>query len=371
MRFRMGFLPLFLLSCAFANPGADAQLAGNMANSKHLIEFGWDEPDTAFLRRHLAQVESTPFDGCVFHVASRSKTGQVEDLRWLAWGTRAFSREEVAHAIEDLRTLKPLRPRHDFLRFNTTPGTLDWFDDHAAVLQNARLIAEIAKQGNCRGILLDTEQYEGKLFRYASQRDARTKPFATYAAQVRRRGAEVMRAFQQGYPGVTILLTFGHSYPWDLMHRQPPMALEQTDYGLLAAFVDGLVDGAEGSTRIVDGHERSYGYKTRAQFEMAREAMTSGVMPIVADPEKYRRVVRPGFGLWLDYDREKYPWNVDDPSRNYFSPEAFRGSLKLALEHADEIVWVYSETPRWWTERGVAEKLPKVYDEAIRREIRP
>ena len=37
------------------------------ASQKRLIEFGWDEPDTAFLRRHIAQMERSPFDGCVFH----------------------------------------------------------------------------------------------------------------------------------------------------------------------------------------------------------------------------------------------------------------------------------------------------------------
>ena len=30
-----------------------------------LIEFGWDEPDTAFMREHAAEMERSPFDGCV------------------------------------------------------------------------------------------------------------------------------------------------------------------------------------------------------------------------------------------------------------------------------------------------------------------
>ena len=99
--------------------------------------------------------------------------------------------------------------------------------------------------------------------------------------------------------------------------------------------------------------------------------MTSGVLPIVADPEKYREIVRPGFGLWLDYDRAKYPWNVEDPSKNYFTPESFADSLRLAVEHADEVVWIYSETPRWWTAAGTSETLPKAYEDAIRRVIKP
>ena len=42
---------------------------GAGSSAKKLIEFGWDEPDTGFLRRHRDQLEQTPFDGCVFHVA--------------------------------------------------------------------------------------------------------------------------------------------------------------------------------------------------------------------------------------------------------------------------------------------------------------
>src|SRR5689334_1414081 len=34
---------------------------------KRLIEFGWDEPDTAFMKKHIGEMEKTPFDGCVFH----------------------------------------------------------------------------------------------------------------------------------------------------------------------------------------------------------------------------------------------------------------------------------------------------------------
>ena len=48
--------------------------AGAAPQDKRLIEFGWDEPDTAFLRRHRDQLEAAPFDGCVFHaVAPRWK----------------------------------------------------------------------------------------------------------------------------------------------------------------------------------------------------------------------------------------------------------------------------------------------------------
>ena len=96
--------------------------------------------------------------------------------------------------------------------------------------------------------------------------------------------------------------------------------------------------------------------------------MTEGVADVVAvAADLYRRRVSAGFGLWLDYDWRKTGWDVDDPSKNYFSPESFEASVRVALGRSDEFVWIYSETPRWWSPMGGPVKLPEAYDAAIRR----
>ena len=96
-----------------------------------------------------------------------------------------------------------------------TPGDVDWFDDHQAILANATLAARLALEGHCQGILLDTEQYERGLFDYRKQRDASSRTWQDYADQARRRGRELMAAFQRGYPGSD-----------DLPHVWPELALE-------------------------------------------------------------------------------------------------------------------------------------------------
>ena len=82
-----------------------------------------------------------------------------------------------------------------------------------------------------------------------------------------------MASMQEGFPGLTVMLTFGPSllcsHPQDV-----EMPLEVSPYGLLVPFVDGLIDAAQGKTRIVDGFERSYGYREAAKFEQAREQIT-------------------------------------------------------------------------------------------------
>ena len=193
----------WLLSCPFA-----ADLAAAQSETKKLIEFGWDEPDTGFLRQHLAEMEKTPFDGCVFHADFERADGRKGSFTWDSWSTNAFTEADLKKPFDDLKALRPSRFKHSFLRFNTTPANLDWFDDHSAVLNNARLAARLARAGQCPGLLFDIEQYNAPLFDYRKQRDAKTKSWEVYAAQVRQRGREVMEAFQAGYPDLTVFLTF-------------------------------------------------------------------------------------------------------------------------------------------------------------------
>jgi hypothetical protein len=337
---------------------------------KKLIEFGWDEPDTGFMRTHIAEMQQTPFDGCVFHANIKKPDGQKGSFTWDSWGTQAFTEADLAEAFADLRSTRFGRFKENFLRFNTTPAKIDWFDDHSAVLQNSKLAAQLARAGHCPGILFDIEQYDGPCFDYRKQRDAKNKGWEVYAAQVRLRGRQVMQAFQEGYPNLTVFLTFGYSLPWVESHSGKG-SIADCHYGLLAPFVDGMIEAAEGRTRIVDGHETSYGYKTAAQFESARKATLEGLLPIVRDPNKYHRLVSIGFGIWIDQDWRKNGWDTEDFSKNYFSLEAFQTSVHAALQTADEYVWIYSETPRWWSEDNKPVKLPPAYAEALKQARRP
>ncbi len=333
---------------------------------RKLIEFGWDEPDTAFMRAHVGEMEKTPFDGCVFHVNYLKEGKPTGTFLWECWGKRAFKQEELAPALEDLKATHFTRFTENFLRFNTAPGDVDWFDDFSAVLQNARLAARIAREGKCRGILFDIEQYNAPLFDYRKQRDAATKSWSVYAAQVRTRGREVMRAFGEEFPGVTVFLTFGYSLP----HAQTngdPKKLADAEYGLLAPLLDGMLDAAEGDTTFIDGYELSYAYKTAAEFDRARKVVTHGVLPIVANAQAYQKRFTLGLGLWMDQDWRKTGWNEADLSKNYFSPDGFEAAARQALRVSDHYVWIYTEQPRWWTAEGKALKLPAAYDAAVRR----
>jgi hypothetical protein len=76
---------------------------------------------------------------------------------WEAWGQRPFTAAELQPALDDLTATHFSRFTHNFLRFNTTPAKLDWFDDYSSVTNNARLAAWFALQARCPGLLFDIE----------------------------------------------------------------------------------------------------------------------------------------------------------------------------------------------------------------------
>lgn len=361
-------LTVVVLAVLLAAPAwaADAPAA----DRKKLIEFGWDEPDTTFMRQNAAELEASPFDGCVFHAHYTKPDGGRGDFMWECWGQRTFTYEELRPALDDLKAAKLTRFKENFFRFNVVPGGVDWFDDFAPIVSNARLAARFAREGGCPGVLFDIEQYQQPLFNYAKLRDAGTKSFEQYAAQARQRGREVMTAFQEGYPGVTVLLTYGYCLPHVQLAGQDPAKLSTIDYGLLAPFLDGMVDAAAPDTKLIDGYEVSYPYKAPAQFAAGYETVRKGVLPLVADDEKYAKVFHAAFAVWLDYDWRSRGWNDQDPSKNYFTPESFATAVRAALERSDGYAWVYTETPRWWSPEGKPVKLPKAYDEALRQAVR-
>jgi hypothetical protein len=358
-----GLMVATVTAACFAGPVSLP--AQESAKGKKLIEFGWDEPDTAFMRKHAGEMDATPFDGCVYHIRYLQADGKDGDFLWSCWGKQAFTIRQVQYAIDDLKATHFKHLRHNFLRFNVTPGNLDWFDDYSAVVTNAYLAARVAREGGV-GILFDTEMYNAQLFAYRKQTNASTKTWDQYAAQARQRGREVMQAFQGGFPGLKVLMTFAYGMPWqDSDGGKRP--LSECTYGLLAPFLDGMLDAAQGSSQLIDGWESAYSYFEEKKFRKARQMIHHDVLAIVADREKYPKVFSASFGLWMDYQWKDKGWNVEHPELNPSPPDKFEGFVRTALSYADEYVWIYTETPRWWSDSGGPTNLPSAYDAAIRR----
>jgi hypothetical protein len=330
--------------------------AGEPARAKKLLEWGWDEPDTRFLRANIERMERLPFDGLIFHMAGDHN----ENLCWDIWGTRRFDVSQFTGALADLKATPFHRFTERFVRVNVTPGKVDWFDDAAwkIVAENFGVAAQLAREGGCRGFMFDSEQYQAWLFDYRQQSQRGKKSFAEYEAKVRQRGREWMQAVAGHYPQITILVTFGYA-----VTRPGPGEKDrsESDYGLWADFLDGMLSACARDTQIVDAFENSYGFRRAEQFERAYRLIKEKGAEWTGEKEAYRRHVAAGFGIWMDRDWNKYGWNAVDFSKNYFKPEQFGESMRIALRLTDRYVWIYTEKPRWWTN----EKLPPAYIQAL------
>jgi hypothetical protein len=157
---------MYILSVGLALLVA-SYLPGVASEEKKVVEFGWDEPGTEFMRQHIDEMEMSPFDGCVFHVDYKKGDRAKGSFTWECWGKKPFRYEELKPAVEDLRATRFRRFTDNFLRFNTTPADRDWFDDFSVVVNNARLAARVAKEGGVKGILFDIEQYNSPLWRFS------------------------------------------------------------------------------------------------------------------------------------------------------------------------------------------------------------
>jgi hypothetical protein len=323
---------------------------------RKLIEWGGNEPDTRFLRAHIEQMEKLPFDGVIFHVVGDHN----ENICWDIWSDRRFAVTQFQKSLADLKATPFRRFTERFVRVNVTPGKVDWFDDAAwtIVAHNFGAAAEIAKQGHCTGIMFDDEQYQSALFDYRQQKHRAKKSFAEYGSKVRQRGREWMQEVAGHYPNITILVTFGYAVTRPRLGEKDR---SESDYGLWADFLDGMLSACAPGTRIVDAFENSYGYRRPEQFDRAYRTIKEKALGWTGEKEAYRRHVQAGFGIWMDNDWNKYGWNATDFSKNYFKPEGFGESVRLALQRTDEYVWVYTEKPRWWTK----ENLPAAYVKAL------
>ncbi len=346
---------------------ADAQDA---RRRKKLIEVGWDIPNSRQLPGILEQAEKQPFDGIVVHALGRKDDGKDIELGF-GFLNEKWKREWFQSSVDELKSCKFKRFTDNFVRFYANPGNVDWFDDAGwkNIVEHWRIAAWVAKQSGLKGICFDPEPYAQphSQFLYSAQPERDKHTFAEYCEKARQRGREVMQAVAEEYPDITILSFFLDSVTgYAANQADPRRALPSSGYGLLPAMLDGWLDVAPPTVTVVDGHESSYTYNSRAAFLEAGNMIHNTCQNLVA-PEnraKYRAQVQAGFGIYLDayWNPKDSPWYIDGQGGPRV--DRLRANVSDALSVADEYVWIYGEKFRWWptTNGGVK---PELWPEAL------
>jgi hypothetical protein len=353
-----------------------------------LIEWGWDEPDQTFLRTHIAAMERKPFDGVVLHLTIPGAPPRLANYSWHL-ADHAYQWDELRPAVEELKGVPFRRFQHNFLRINlnSTERPLDLLDNDtwATLLANLKLAARVTREAGLRGFMVDPEAYaagdpsDGRpqfnVFDYLRRAD-REASFEVYRSAALHRGKQVAAVLADAAPDLVLLFAFAYSVPCSSTKPE-----EEQAYGLLPAFLDGILEAKPQGMVVVEGHEPSYPYRYCHQFQEAYWRLRVECRRLSSVPTRYDRDLRIGFGIWMDnesaqlcgpYRKEgkSCPWADPDlypeEARHRVDPRLFGEAIASALDLADGYIWIYSEEPKWWTSaQPDGENLPPEFVQAI------
>lgn len=334
--------------------GSSCRAAEPAGPKVKFIELGWDIPSTAFLREHGAAMEkSAPMDGVMFKAEFRDDQGKALSSE-AVWDAQPWKREWLEPAKSDLQACSFKRFTDNFVRFNATPGNLEWADDTGwqILAEKAGLCAWLCREGGATGLAIDFESYGSAQFRYDP---AKGRSFPETVALARRRGGQMMQAMAAEYPDATHIALWLNSINTQAgLSDDPDAILAGGSYGLLPAFIDGLLDAMPPATTLVDGCELGYYMSGAEQYLRAAHQMRAWNGPalrLVASENraKWRAQVQAGFGFYLDM------YLNEEGSPYYFGPaeegtrlDRLRENLSAARAASDGYVWIYGEQCRWW-----------------------
>jgi hypothetical protein len=315
------------------------------------------------VRDHIDEMEQRPFDGVVMRLPDRG--GEV--FRPDAWEPEALGSQ-----IAILHDIKWSSFDSSFLVMYAA-SSMDWFSDvdWQAVLQHASFMAKAAREGGCRGLVFDPEPYGRSPWRYSEQTQAPAHTFEEYQAMVRTRGRAFMLALQQEFPGLDFLTFYGYSYfirggvaPSASVREA---ALRDDAWGLLPAFLDGMLEEADATTQIIDGHEQSYYAEQMADFAQAAADVRSRAFAYVAPQlwDRYALQVQGAQPLYLDWLFGYYqptPPSLGDGLNDEKRAQIAEHHAYYAMKNVDHYVWAYSEKMNWWK----GEHLPAGAEDALR-----
>lgn len=340
-----------MLTCGYGN-------ASNSAKGKKIIIWAGTggsggQPSPPEMKQiGVKKTDALPVDGIIYNISNNG--GYLPD-RWLG-DTDHITYESIEADVDLWRSFKFINLKNNFARVNTGAINRDWYDDAAweKLAAKVRIASKAAKVGGAIGFMLDSEEYVHQGFNYSLQSHRIEKSFDEYRLQVRKRGKQFAEALVSSMPRAKIYQTFSTSVL--TLGGDAPASVNVM--GLIAAFVDGMMDGAP-RAEFIDGYEMSYHYRTYQQFSEARDVIKNKAAKLSFDPKRYKKRMKVSYGIWLrDATGREATLDRTDYTKNTFTPDELKHALNYALRLSDGYIWLYAFP--WFD-------MPKEYMEAVKQ----
>lgn len=330
---------------------------------KKLIQMGHGWASLPYIHERIREMEEKPFDG----IALRLKKEDV-------FNPEAWNEEDFLEDYHNLAEIKWEKFTDNFI-WTVCNAPLDFFNENQwqNVLHNTRICAKAALLGRCAGIVFDPEDYGVPLFSYPRSPRHDTKTYEKYEARIKQCGEEWIRAIEEILPNPRIFdlwLTGSYVYGHDrnlwngkMTPEEARAALSKLPYGLVPAFVNGMLKAAGPKTIIIDGNEGAYWYESSEEhISFARynkEILPKAYINPALWP-KYQKQVQCGSSYYNGFCYGTFPGSLaremnDDEKCKWLEHNVF-----WALKTCDEYTWEWAEGMKWWEN-----KLPPYYAESI------
>jgi len=338
-------------------------------SDKKLVYFGWDSKMPQATSDMIDDIQHLPFDGLTIVLNASHTFYYTND----PCGAGVVMPDSIPGNSDILANMEWGRFTNNFMKMNA--GLLiDWFDDAIwhEVLTNVRGIAKIAAAGGCVGVLFDPEfvywYTPGSMWQYKpdpghpeygpGQKWQDSKTFEEYEAKVRQRGAQFIDTIERYMPNPVFMTLF-----WGSLLRERDFRTETDYYGLLNAFMLGILEGADPHTRIVDGDERAYYYASSQAYLDGYNIVKGDDTPAdnnnldntldMVPPDlhsKYQDQVEYGSAIFSNVTSTAYWMEF----RTFW-----------ALDTSDQYVWFYAEDPiRYMDGGGIDPTMPPAIERA-------
>lgn len=361
-----------------------------------LIVMAGKHVDPGYVGQHASAIERQPFDGLVINdYLGRNLFNtklSADSPRSLDSQTGAVSFEAAAQGLSPVKgVFKKFQYNFAKVNFNLVGPPPLLHDDAGwrVVMQSATNYARAVQANGLKGIFLDNETYlhvkigaksNGDYWLYDDQialagKTPSAESLASAYGLARRRGRELMQAFQSGYPGITVIVAHGADEGCSAW-RGITGHFAQDNY-LLGAFSAGMLEGASGNATFVDGGE-DYDFHGASDFQAARSwrkgggsggftSLGAGKCPFM-DAELAAQWSRASIGFAV-FDKNRARPGVDQwvPVN---SPQEFRDKLVNALKASDQYTWLYTQWQDWWADPPDPALQPYIEAvEAARRQL--